>query len=75
MTPIQELMNHLIEFDYFIGDDLIIKYRELIRKERIMIQQAMLHALDEDGHTGEWKVEFINNYCNNLQTTKNKSDE
>ena len=31
-------------------------------EEKKMIQQAMLHALDEDGHTGDWKAQFIKAY-------------
>jgi hypothetical protein len=26
------------------------------------IAEAMMHALDEDGHTGRWKIIFIENY-------------
>ena len=42
--------------------------QELIEKaktmEREQIINAMLHALDEDGHTGEWKLKFVTNYYN-----------
>ena len=31
-------------------------------KERQQIIDAILYALDEDGHTGEWKLRFANAY-------------
>ena len=34
--------------------------------ERQQLFDAMMYALDEDGHTGEWKVKFINDYIDNL---------
>jgi hypothetical protein len=34
------------------------------------IRDAIMYALDEDGHTGEWKIKFANNYINNLKQTK-----
>lgn len=30
--------------------------------EREQLAKAMHHALDEDGHTGDWKLKFINDY-------------
>ena len=32
--------------------------------EKQQIEKAMLHALDEDGHTGDWKIKFVNDYYN-----------
>ena len=26
----------------------------------------MIHALDEDGHTGDWKIGFVNNYYDKI---------
>jgi hypothetical protein len=34
------------------------------------IRDAIMYALDWDGHTGEWKIKFANNYINNLKQTK-----
>jgi len=36
------------------------------RMEKEQISKAMMHALDEDGHTGDWKVKFINDYIDRL---------
>jgi len=27
-------------------------------------KNAMMYALDEDGHTGDWKIKFVNDYYN-----------
>ena len=38
--------------------------------EKEQIIDAMLYALDEDGHTGEWKLNFVNNYYNQILNHK-----
>ena len=38
--------------------------------EEQRIKDAIMYALDEDGHTGEWKIKFANDYINNLKQTK-----
>lgn len=38
--------------------------------EEQRLREAIMYALDEDGHTGEWKIKFANNYINNLKQTK-----
>jgi len=45
----------------YFHPDLISKAIS-IEKEQII--NAMLYALDEDGHTGEWKIKFVNDYYN-----------
>jgi hypothetical protein len=45
----------------YFPPDLIQKAKS-IEKEQII--NAMLYALDEDGHTGEWKIKFVNDYYN-----------
>jgi len=37
--------------------------------EKQQLADAMNHALDEDGHTGDWKIKFINDYY--IKTYKN----
>jgi hypothetical protein len=44
------------------------KMEEQIEDQKI--RDAIMYALDEDGHTGEWKIKFANNYINNLKQTK-----
>ncbi len=36
----------------------------LMQTEKEQLTQSMMHALDEDGHTGEWKIKFVENYYN-----------
>ena len=30
--------------------------------EKEQTKNAMMYALDEDGHTGDWKIKFVNDY-------------
>ena len=57
----------------WLRSKLLIKDRELeelfeqakkIEKEQII--NAIMYALDEDGHTGDWKIKFANDYYNKL---------
>lgn len=43
-----------------------LEYAQAKQIERKIIFDAMMHALDEDGHTGDWKVKFINDYIDRL---------
>lgn len=45
----------------------------LIQKERRNIEEAIMYALDEDGHTGEWKIRFAKNYYINCYETSKQS--
>lgn len=49
-------------------DRFDIEVAEQIEEQRI--KDAIMYALDEDGHTGEWKIKFANDYINNLKQTK-----
>jgi len=37
-----------------------------IQKEKEQIINAIMYTLDEDGHTGDWKIKFANDYYNKL---------
>jgi hypothetical protein len=39
-------------------------------EEKNMLLKAIHHALDEDGHTGAWKIEFAENYYNKISENK-----
>jgi hypothetical protein len=46
--------------------------------EEQQIKEAMMYALDEDGHTGGWKYRFVNDYYNkkfNNPTSRFDQDE
>ena len=66
MTAIDWLINEVNSDclnSTFIQKKLVEQAREM---ERQQLFDAMMYALDEDGHTGEWKVRFINDYIDNL---------
>ena len=39
-TPLQQLMEYMEQNQYFIGNDLLAKYKELIEKEKELIRDA-----------------------------------
>ena len=45
--------------------------QEDIKKAKAMdeknIKDAIIYALDEDGHTGDWKIKFANDYYEKLK--------
>jgi site-specific DNA-cytosine methylase len=41
----------------------------LIEKEKRNIEDAIMYALDEDGHTGEWKIKFAKDYITKRHET------
>lgn len=45
-------------------------YEQAKAIEEQRIKDAIMYALDEDGHTGDWKIKFANDYIKNLKQTK-----
>lgn len=39
-----------------------MRFIQAKQMEEKQIKDAMMYALDEDGHTGDWKVKFIDDY-------------
>lgn len=58
-TPIQQMIKELDKFGNLHGSNIA---KIFLEAEKQFVADAMMHALDEDGHTGDWKVKFINNY-------------
>ena len=65
MTPVKRLADYVRTryetnelFEHFVFN--------LIEKEKRQIIDAMMYALDEDGHTGEWKINFVETYYNKM---------
>lgn len=50
-TPIQEFYEFMEQNQYFIGNDLLAKYKELIDKETAVIRDAYLSGFN-DGEGG-----------------------
>jgi hypothetical protein len=50
-------------------DDLVqngtqIDFAKYLKMEMQQIQDAVIYGLDEDGHTGDWKISFAQKYYN-----------
>lgn len=61
MTPIDRLAQYIRDrhgssqaFENLVAN--------LKAREKSNITQAMLYALDEDGHTGDWKLHWVEDY-------------
>lgn len=65
-TPIQRVYE-LLENNQV--SDLLELKESLIKAEKKFLVDAIMYALDEDGHTGDWKIKFAENYYLN-QTPK-----
>ena len=64
MTPLQNFMRYMRENNYWIGNDLVDYYWDMLKEEEDEIQNAVIYGLDEDGHTGEWKINVARKYYN-----------
>ena len=65
-TPVERLADYVrsrYETTTTVFENLV---SNLLEKEKRNIKEAIMYALDEDGHTGEWKIKFANDYVNNL---------
>lgn len=45
-------------------------FEEAKQMEEQRLRDAIMYALDEDGHTGDWKIKFTNDYINSLKQKK-----
>lgn len=64
MTPLQNFMRYMRENNYWIGNDLVDYYWDMLKEEEDEIQNAVIYGLDEDGHTGDWKINVARKYYN-----------
>ena len=69
MTPVERLADY-VRSRYETTTVFENLVSNLIEKENRNLKDAIMYALDEDGHTGEWKIKFANNYINSLKQTK-----
>jgi len=76
MTSTQSLLNHLEMMNDRVETVNISSLIDTIKESYIPLEEeqlkkAIIYSLDEDGHTGDWKIKFANNYYNKLsQNTK-----
>lgn len=57
-TAITQLMDDIVK------NGVHIDYSKYLNMEREQIQEAVLYGLDEDGHTGDWKISVAQNHYN-----------
>jgi hypothetical protein len=57
-TAISELMEDIVK------NGTRIDFAKYLQMERDQIQAAVIYGLDEDGHTGTWKLSVAQNYYN-----------
>jgi hypothetical protein len=57
-TAISQLMKDLVQ------NGMQVDFAKYLQIERDQIQDAVIYGLDEDGHTGTWKLSVAQNYYN-----------
>ena len=57
-TAISKLMKDLVQ------NGMQVDFAKYLKMERDQIQAAVIYGLDEDGHTGDWKISVAQNYYN-----------
>lgn len=73
MTSVQwiiekfDFLNKFEMFDYEEWRNSLILAKEM---EKRQIIDAIIYSLDEDGHTGDWKIKFANDYYDKLEKMK-----
>jgi site-specific DNA-cytosine methylase len=60
-TPVERLADY-IRSRYETNQVFENLVDNLIEKEKRNIIEAIIYALDEDGHTGDWKIKFAKDY-------------
>lgn len=60
---LEEVYNNRPAYEEFISYD---EFEQAKRMEKEQIINAIMYALDEDGHTGDWKIKFANDYYDKL---------
>jgi|LauGreDrversion4_2_1035121.scaffolds.fasta_scaffold285850_1 hypothetical protein len=60
-TPVQRLADY-VRSRYETTEVFDNLVSNLLAKERKNLEEAIMYALDEDGHTGDWKIKFAKDY-------------
>ena len=78
MTTIQKLIRtfdslHKNGNDYqnLINTIMRDELERSLADEESMIKSAIMYALEEDGHTGEWKINFAKRYYDMIKRSGN----
>jgi hypothetical protein len=65
-TPLEELMYYMEQNQYFIGNDLLAKYKELLEKEKEVIMNAFIEANVQEGRFTHLNKVYAEYYYNDL---------
>jgi len=59
-------MNSAVQamMDDMVKNGTHIDFAKYLNMEREQIQAAVIYGLDEDGHTGDWKISVAQKYYN-----------
>jgi hypothetical protein len=57
-SAVKSLMDDLVQ------NGMQVDFAKYLQMERDQIQAAVIYGLDEDGHTGTWKLSVAQNYYN-----------
>ena len=57
-SAVKEMMDDIVK------NGTRIDFAKYLQMERDQIQDAVIYGLDEDGHTGTWKLSVAQNYYN-----------
>lgn len=66
-TAVEWLAEKTAELGY-VSSDILQQAKEM---EQQQIKDAVIYGLDEDGHTGDWKISVAQNYYNKTFTDGN----
>ena len=69
-TPVQELMEYMEQNQYFIGNDLLAKYKDLLEKEKEHTVYFAFKFRHEEFTLKEIKKEYDAIYNNDLESLK-----
>ncbi len=51
-------------YQRILAEDIKAVFEQAKAIEQQQIKDAIMYGLDDDGHTGDWKIKFVNDYYN-----------
>ena len=74
MTAVEYLIEKISENIGFIPaekhEEIRSIFKEAKKREEKMIEDAIMYSLDEDGHTGDWKLRFAHKYYKEISSNE-----
>lgn len=73
MTAVEWLIKNIPQrFANALANECRDEIEQAKRMEKQQIKDAINYALDEDGHTGDWRITFINSYLEKISDAKDE---